>query len=116
MTEHCCNLKEHEACVEKAGEIMPTVEEIDVMASRFKVLSEQSRLKILFALCAGEMCVEHITKAVSGNQSAVSHQLKTLKYNKIIKCKRAGKQMIYSLADEHILKIIELAKEHLHCE
>lgn len=114
--KHICDIEEHKLNVKNAVASMPEFEEIEVMAVRFKVLSEPSRLKILFALEAGEMCVEHITQAVGGNQSAVSHQLKSLKDNKIIKCRRSGKQMIYSLADEHVLRILETAKEHLHCD
>lgn len=114
--KHICDIEEHKLNVKNAVASMPAFEEIEVMAVRFKVLSEPSRLKILFALEAGEMCVEHITQAVEGNQSAVSHQLKSLKDNKIIKCRRSGKQMIYSLADEHVLRILETAKEHLHCD
>lgn len=114
--KHICDVEEHKLNVKNAVASMPKLEEVEVMAVRFKVLSEPSRLKILFALEAGEMCVEHITQAVGGNQSAVSHQLKSLKDNKIIKCRRSGKQMIYSLADEHVLKILETAKEHLHCD
>ena len=85
------------------------------IAARFKAISEPSRLKILFALSCGELCVEHLTQAVGGNQSAVSHQLKTLKDHKIIKCRRQGKQIIYSVADGHILTMITVAKEHLNC-
>ena len=111
-----CNDKSHDELLKLARENMPTADEIEKMASRFKVLCEPSRLRILFALCSGETCVEHLTKAIDGNQSAVSHQLKTLKDNGAVKCRRVGKQMIYSLADEHMLKIITLAKEHLHCD
>ncbi len=85
------------------------------MADRFKAISEPSRLKILLALSAGELCVEHIAKAVGGNQSAVSHQLKTLKDNRIIKSRRVGKNILYSVEDGHIMTMIEVAKEHLHC-
>ena len=83
----CDNEEEHEARVQEAKAQMPTDEKISEMGARFKVISEPSRLKILLALSGGELCVEHITEAVGGNQSAVSHQLKTLKDNKIIKCR-----------------------------
>lgn len=106
---------EHEERVKYALSAMPAEEDIAEMAARFKAISEPSRLKILFALSCGELCVEHITQAVGGNQSAVSHQLKTLKDNKIIKVRRSGKQMIYSLSDGHVMAMISLAKEHLNC-
>ena len=105
----------HEARVALALESMPGDEDIEVLAGRFKAISEPSRLKILLALSCGELCVEHLTQAVGGNQSAVSHQLKTLKDNKIVKSRRHGKQVIYSVSDGHILTMINVAKEHLNC-
>jgi ArsR family transcriptional regulator len=107
--------KEHEERVKNALSAMPTDDDVQEMANRFKAISEPSRLKILLALSCGELCVEHLTQAVGGNQSAVSHQLKTLKDNKIIKCRRDGKQVIYSISDEHIMTMINVAKEHLNC-
>lgn len=107
--------KEHEEHVRHALETMPKADDIERMAARFKAISEPSRLKILFALSCGELCVEHLTSAVGGNQSAVSHQLKTLKDNNIIRCRRSGKQVIYSVADEHIMTMLKVAKEHLDC-
>lgn len=105
----------HGARVKTALSQMPDDEKIAEMGARFKTLSEPSRLKILLALAAGELCVEHITEAVGGNQSAVSHQLKTLKDNKIVKCRRAGKKILYSVSDAHVMIMIEVAKEHLNC-
>ena len=105
----------HEARVKTVVSSMPTDDAIAEMGARFKVISEPSRLKILLALAAGELCVEHITEAVGGNQSAVSHQLRTLKDNRIVKCRREGKNVVYSIADGHILTMIEMAKEHLNC-
>ncbi|MBO5328354.1 MAG: winged helix-turn-helix transcriptional regulator [Clostridia bacterium] len=94
---------------------MPCEDDINLMGYRFKALSEPSRLKILFALEGGELCVEHITEAVGGNQSAVSHQLKTLKDNRIIKSRRSGKNILYSISDNHVLIMLKMAKEHLNC-
>lgn len=105
----------HEARVKAAVESMPPEDKIAEMGARFKALSEPSRLKILLALAGGELCVDHIAEAVGGGQSAVSHQLKTLKDNRIVKCRRDGKNVLYSVADGHILIMIEVAKEHLNC-
>ena len=105
----------HEERLKKALSDMPQDSDIETLAARFKALSEPSRLKILLALSGGELCVEHITEAVAGNQSAVSHQLKTLKDNRIVKARRLGKKILYSVADEHIMTMIEVAKEHLDC-
>lgn len=107
---------EHEERVKNALSAMPDEGQIAEMAARFKAISEPSRLKILLALSCGELCVEHITQAVGGNQSAVSHQLRTLKDNRIIKARRLGKQIIYSVSDEHVMTMISVAKEHLDCD
>ena len=106
---------EHEERMRCALESMPSEDDLAELAARFKAISEPSRLKILLALSCGELCVEHLTQAVGGNQSAVSHQLKTLRDHRIIKCRRAGKQVIYSIADGHVLTMISAAKEHLNC-
>ena len=116
MKEVCEREDEHEARVKAAIECMPSEDKIAEMGARFKVISEPSRLKILLALSGGELCVEHIAKAVAGQQSAVSHQLKTLKDNKIIKGRRDGKNVLYSVSDWHVLTMINVAKEHLNCE
>ncbi len=107
---------EHEERVRCALENMPSPEQVEEMALHFKAISEPSRLKILLVLSCGELCVEHITQAVGGNQSAVSHQLKTLRENRIVKCQRRGKQVMYSIADGHIMTMIAVAKEHLNCD
>lgn len=106
----------HEERVKCALSAMPSDDEVCEMAAHFKAISEPSRLKILLALSCGELCVEHITQAVGGNQSAVSHQLKTLKDNKIVKATRRGKQVIYSISDGHVAAMLAMAKEHLNCD
>lgn len=116
MKNICETPEEHEGVIKVALAAMPSEEGIAVMADRFKAISEPSRLKILLALSAGELCVEHIAKAVGAGQSAVSHQLKTLKDNRIIKSRRVGKNILYSVEDGHIMTMIEVAKEHLHCD
>lgn len=105
----------HEARIKSALAAMPSDGEIEEMGARFKTLSEPSRLKILLALSVGELCVDHIVSAVAGSQSAVSHQLKTLKDNKIVKSRRQGKNILYSVSDEHIITMLGVAKEHLNC-
>ena len=113
---NCDNEREHGARVAEIKESMLADEKISDLCARFKVISEPSRLKILLALEGGELCVDHITEAVGGNQSAVSHQLKILKDNKIIKSRRNGQNVLYSVSDWHILTMINVAKEHLDCD
>lgn len=113
---HICDEEElHSARIKAALSAMPSDGKIAEMGARFKTISEPSRLKILLALSVGELCVDHIVEAVGGNQSAVSHQLKTLKDNKIIKSRRNGKNILYSVSDWHVLTMIGVAKEHLDC-
>lgn len=115
MVTGCDNEEEHGALVRRVKAAMPPDEKISEMGARFKVISEPSRLKILLALAHGELCVEHITEAVSGSQSAVSHQLKILKDNKVIKSRRNGQNVLYAVSDWHVLTMINVAKEHLDC-
>ena len=112
---NCDNEREHGARVAEIKESMLADEKISDLCARFKVISEPSRLKILLALEGGELCVDHITEAVGGNQSAVSHQLKILKDNKIIKSRRNGQNVLYSVSDWHVLTMIGVAKEHRNC-
>lgn len=108
--------KLHEERLKAALASMPSEGDVAEMAARFKAISEPSRLKILFALAGGELCVDHVGEAVNANQSAVSHQLRILKDNRIVKCRRLGKKVLYSIADEHVLSMMRSAREHLGCE
>lgn len=112
-----CNHEEEHACAaQRSKDNMPAEEKIISLATAFKAISEPSRLKILFALRQGEMCVYHITEAVGGTQSAVSHQLRILRDNHIIKARRDGQNIVYSLADAHVVAVLALACEHLDCK
>ena len=111
----CDHEQEHELAAKRAKESMPKEEDIARVAAAFKAISEPCRLKILFALRQGEMCVLHIVEAVGGTQSAVSHQLRLLKANGIVKSRREGQNILYSLDDEHVLAVLELASAHLQC-
>ncbi len=107
--------RQHAAAVARAKRNIPSEEQVETMCGAFKVIGEPSRMRILLALMEGEMCVYHIAEAAGGNQSAVSHQLRVLKDNKIVKSRRDGKNILYSIADEHVAKIIEMSKLHLQC-
>ena len=106
---------EHALLAGRAQKNMLTEEELAQMCASFKAIGEPSRMKILFALQEGEMCVYHIACAVRGNQSNVSHQLRILKDAKIIRSRREGKNILYSIADEHIASILLMSKAHLRC-
>ncbi len=111
----CDHEAEHELAAKRAMANMPPAEEVSRVAEMFKAVSEPSRLKILFALRHGEMCVFHIVEAVGGTQSAVSHQLRLLKAAGIVKSRRDGQTIAYSLADEHVVAVLELTCAHLKC-
>lgn len=111
-----CVEKEHHLTAMQAKETMPSEEKIARMGEIFKALSEPSRLKILLALRSGEMCVYHIVEAVGGTQSAVSHQLRILRNGRIIKARRDGQNIVYSLADSHVVELLTMACEHADCE
>jgi len=85
------------------------------IAHFFKVFSDEKRLKILLALLDGSLCVTHICEAVGMEQSAVSHNLAILKRANLVKCARSEKKMVYSIADEHVRLILDMAVIHL-CE
>lgn len=85
------------------------------IAHFFKVFADERRLRILLALLNGNLCVSHICEAVGMEQSAVSHNLAILKRANLVKCTRSEKKMVYSIADEHVRLILDMATIHL-CE
>lgn len=88
-------------------------EQAGMLADLFKVFGDSTRLRILTTLYDREICVQDIADALGMTQSAVSHQLKLLKMSKLIKNRRDGKQMYYSLADNHVSTILAMGLEHL---
>ena len=103
----------HGLRAEHAKKVMPESDMLEETSNIFKMLAEPSRLKIVLALLEGEMCVYHIVNAVGGKQSAVSHQLRILKQNRLVKNRRDGKSVFYSLADDHVRTIISEGMEHV---
>ena len=83
------------------------------LADLFKVFGDSSRIRILYKLQEGEMCVQDIAEGLLMTQSAVSHQLKILKMSKLVKNRRDGKMVYYSLDDDHVSTILSMGKEHL---
>ena len=83
------------------------------LADLVKVFGDSSRIRILYKLQEGEMCVQDIAEGLLMTQSAVSHQLKILKMSKLVKNRRDGKMVYYSLDDDHVSTILSMGKEHL---
>ena len=86
------------------------------LADLFKIFSDSTRIRILYALMDGEKSVSEICEAIEMTQSAVSHQLKTLKSSHLVKVRRDGKAMLYSLADDHVETILKIGMEHIQEE
>ena len=92
---------------------LPDVEEMYDLAELFKVFGDSTRIRILFALFEDDFCVNDLAESLGMTQSAVSHQLKILKVNRLVKSRRDGKQMYYFLADDHVRTIIAMGREHI---
>lgn len=93
-----------------------TLDEVMDLADLFKMFGDSTRLRILTALMSGEKGVTELAETLQMTNSAVSHQLKTLKAGKLVKSRRNGKQVIYTLADEHVRTIIAMGYEHIEEE
>lgn len=87
-------------------------EDICDLADFFKVFGDSSRLKVLWALHQSELCVTHLAELLGMTAPAVSHQLKILRQSHLVRTRRDGKNIYYSLADDHVQRILELGLEH----
>ncbi len=94
---------------------MPDDELLYDLADLFKAFSDTTRIKVLYALMNSEMCVCDIAALIGTSQSAVSHQLRTLKQSHLVKFRRDGKSALYSLADDHVYSILSQGMTHI-CE
>lgn len=92
---------------------LPPETELYDLAELFKVFGDSTRIRILYVLFEEEMCVNDLAETLGMTQSAISHQLKILKQNKLVKSRREGKSAMYSLADEHVRSIIKAGQEHI---
>jgi len=111
--ERCdCNVI-HEDIVDKVKDKMPPEETLYDLAELFKVFGDSTRIKILWVLDAAEMCVCDIAYLLNMTQSAISHQLRVLKQAKLVKNRKEGKNVFYSLDDEHIKQIFKLGLIHI---
>ena len=107
------NYEIHEDLLQAVEADMPDEEELFDLAELFKIFGDSTRIRILFVLSKSELCVYDIAEALSMTPSAVSHQLKVLRQARLIRNRREGKQIFYSLADEHVSTIIAMGIEHL---
>lgn len=109
----CSECHHHDNLIERAKDIMPDDEKLFDLAELFKVFSDSTRIRILVALMSGEMCVCDISDALGMNQSAVSHQLRLLRTQRLVKFRREGKSVFYALDDDHVITILSQGLTHL---
>lgn len=110
----CEQICVHEDIVQMALSDMPDEEKLYDLAELFKIFGDSTRIKILYVLFETEMCVCDIAQTLGMTISAISHQLKILKQAKLVKFRRNGKSIIYSLADDHVRTIINQGMNHIN--
>ena len=109
----CEYLCVHQDIVDRVNSAMPGEEELFDLAELFKVFGDSTRIKILYLLFEAEMCVCDIAQLLGMTQSAISHQLQVLKKSKLVKYRREGKTVFYSLADDHVRAILGQGMDHV---
>ncbi|MCL2497413.1 MAG: metalloregulator ArsR/SmtB family transcription factor [Symbiobacteriaceae bacterium] len=104
----------HEEVILRVRAVMPDQDEFQDLANLYKMLSSPTRVKILWALHQNEMCVCDLAVLLNMTKSAISHQLKSLRLSNLVKFQRQGKNIYYSLADDHVKDIFEKGFAHVH--
>lgn len=114
LTLELCEATEiHDDLLKAVRDTMPEETELYDLAELFKVFGDSTRIRILSVLFEAQVCVCDLAQALGMTQSAISHQLRILKQNKLVKSRREGKSVFYSLADDHVRTIIEMGREHI---
>lgn len=111
--ERCDFIHVHEDIVGQVNAAMPDDETLYDLADLFRIFADSTRIKILYVLFESEMCVCDIAQILGMTQSAISHQLRSLKQSKLVKYRREGKTVFYSLADGHVVTILAQGMEHI---
>lgn len=107
-----CNIV-HEDAVMKARAFMPDDEKLTRVAQFHKIIGDCTRCKILFALEGGELCVCDLANVLSMSKSSISHQLSKLRDFGVVKCRKEGKEVYYSLDDDHVFEILNVTLAHI---
>ncbi len=95
-------------------EKMPGKDEMSRLADLFSVMGDSTRVRIISALRLSELCVSDLAMLLSLSDSAISHQLRILRQNNLVKARRDGKYIYYSLSDDHVTEIYDVGKEHIN--
>ena len=113
--ERCDEFCTHGEVIGRVQADMPDEEKLYDLAEFFKVFGDTTRIRILYVLFEAEMCVCDIAKLLNMTQSAISHQLRALKNVRLVRARREGKTVFYSLADDHVATLLRNGMEHI-CE
>lgn len=113
IPEKCEYLHVHEDVIKEVNKKMPNEEKLYDLADFFKIFGDSTRIRILYVLMCSEMCVCDIAQSLNMTQSAISHQLRILKQIDLVKNRRDGKTIFYSLSDGHITTILSQGLEHI---
>lgn len=105
---------DHDALIESVQQALPSEATLSAMTQMLKTFGDKTRAKILYALFESELRVLDIASILNMSQSSVSHQLRALKEAKLVKNRKVGKEVIYSLADDHVINIFRLVLEHVN--
>lgn len=111
--DKCEYIHVHDEIVIKVNDQMPEEDKLYDLADFFKVFADSTRIKMLYVLLCSEMCVCDLAKTLNMTQSAISHQLRTLKQMDLVRNRREGKTVFYSLADGHIKTILSQGLDHI---
>lgn len=109
----CSLMHVHQDIVNRVSQEMPTEDVLFDLSELFKLFGDSTRIRILYCLFESELCVCDIATLLHMTQSAISHQLSVLKKGKLVKSRRSGKTVFYSLADAHVRTMIDQAMEHI---
>lgn len=113
MSDKAAYTEKDENTVKKILDELPDEDALFDLAELFKIFGDSTRIKILFALLESELSVNDISNVLHMTQSAISHQLRILKTNRLVKYRREGKSVIYSLSDTHVNTILSQGLDHL---
>jgi len=104
----------HENLIKKVVDLLPDENILSRITEFFKILGDRSRVRILMALLVSEMCVCDLSVLLNISQSAISHQLRILRQSNLVKFRKEGKVVFYSLTDDHVNTIIDMGLEHIN--
>lgn len=109
----CAEFGPHDCAIKRARQALPSERQVVRLADVFKALGDPTRLRIILALQIGELCVCDLAEVLGMSQSAISHQLRVLRGLHLVRNRRAGKEVFYSLDDDHVTNMLAQAEDHV---